>query len=417
MKKIIFNLFIIHCSLIIGNAQWYQQNSGTNQNLYNVKFINKNTGWTLGDAGIILKTTNGGNNWINVPNPSIIAGGILGGLCPVDSNVVYVSGGHEVILKTTNGGTNWIEIRNGPYGTGTGFEAVYFLNKDTGWFCGAMRVLRTTNGGLSFDSAGIFWGSLHDIYFKDFYNGLICGDGRVFKTTDGGMNWFNSNVPTLGYYPMFMRLGVAEKNYIFVSGYNRVGVYKSSDFAATWIKIDSTTTIGAYGIYFTNKNTGFAGSGANMLFRTTNGGFNWYQENTAIGILFFISAINFVNDSVGWYVGGSGKIMHTTTGGQQLVNIPSNIEILIKEFNISQNYPNPFNSETIFKFTVKKPGKYKLEIFNILGVKVDDIFNKSFTEGNFEIKYNAEKLSSGIYFYALFADELKVDTKKLILLK
>jgi len=237
----------------------------------------------------------------------------------------------------------------------------------------------------------------------------------VFKTTDGGMNWFNSNVPTLGHYPMFMRIGVAEKKYVWVSGQNASGVYRSTDFATTWIKIDSVQ-IGAYGLYFINKDTGFGGGGANMLFKTTNSGFNWYQENTGAGVLAFISAINFVNDSLGWYVSGAGKIFHTTTGGQPLViSFISNGEIPDK-YVLYQNYPNPFNSQTNIEFDIIESGIYKLEVFDILGRKIEELFNKNINPGSYRIKYDAEKLNSGTYFYRLQSEKMS-RTKSFILIK
>lgn len=416
MKKIVFIIVYIYCSLQIVNAQWLQQNSGITQNLYDIKFINRYTGWALGDGGIVLKTTNGGTNWINIPNPSISAGGILSCVFPIDSNIVYVSGGHEVILKTTNGGANWIEIRNGPYGTGTGFESTYFINKDTGWFCGSMRVLRTTNGGQTFDdSAGIFWGSLHDMYFKDFNNGIICGDGVVFKTTDGGSNWYNTNVPTNSTYPMFLRFGVASGQYVCVSGMNSYGVYRSTDFASTWIKTDSIQLPGAYGMHFINKDTGFAGNGLNMLFKTTDGGYNWRQENTGVGGTAIITSVCFANDSNGWYVSLTGKIYHTTTGGQVL-QITNNKEQITDDFKLYQNYPNPFNAETVIEFYVKRIGIYQLEVYDLLGRKIEELFSKQLKQGKYQYTYNAGKLSSGIYFYRLYSIN-SIKTKSFILIK
>jgi photosystem II stability/assembly factor-like uncharacterized protein len=419
MKKTLFFLIIFHFSLIIANAQWLQQNSGTTQNLYDIKFINKYTGWALGDAGLVLKTTNGGTNWINVPNPSMSKP--LTEIHPVNSNIVYFVGAHSTYIKTTNGGANWIEIRNGPYGSGMGFESVFFLNKDTGWACGNMRVLRTTNGGQTFDdSAGIFWGSLHDMYFKDFNNGIICGDGKVFKTTDGGSNWFDTNVPTNGWAPMFMKIGIAEKKYVWVAGYNRAGVYKSTDFAISWNETD--TVHGADGIFFLNKDTGFIGGGLNSLFKTTNGGYNWWQENTGTGGTALITSVYFANDSLGWYVSLTGKIYHTTTGGQVLQIINSN-EQIADDFKLYQNFPNPFNAETTIEFDIKKTDLYKMEVFDLLGRKVDILFSKQLKQGKYQFTYNGEKLSSGLYFYKIqFVDPTGrtgnfVQVKKMLMIK
>jgi len=78
-------ILLIHLIFLNVNAQWIQQSSGVNAGLFNVKFLNRYTGWSVG-AGVILKTTNGGNNWINIPNPA--SNKPFYGLSIVDSNVV-----------------------------------------------------------------------------------------------------------------------------------------------------------------------------------------------------------------------------------------------------------------------------------------------------------------------------------------
>ena len=71
MKKIILILFLYLISFFNSEAQWIQQNSGTNQNLYDIEFLNEKTGWAVGGGGVVLKTINSGKNWINIPNPAI----------------------------------------------------------------------------------------------------------------------------------------------------------------------------------------------------------------------------------------------------------------------------------------------------------------------------------------------------------
>ena len=64
MKKIILILFAFLFFTQTSEAQWYVQQSGTTNPLYDIEFINRSTGWSCGDGGYIIKTTNGGENWI-----------------------------------------------------------------------------------------------------------------------------------------------------------------------------------------------------------------------------------------------------------------------------------------------------------------------------------------------------------------
>ncbi|MBK9226643.1 MAG: hypothetical protein IPL67_06215 [Ignavibacteria bacterium] len=45
--------------------------------------------------GVVIKTTNGGNTWVNIPNPSAQYGGLMWSIQPVDSEVVYAVAGYD----------------------------------------------------------------------------------------------------------------------------------------------------------------------------------------------------------------------------------------------------------------------------------------------------------------------------------
>lgn len=99
-------------------------------------------------------------------------------------------------------------------------------------------------------------------------------------------------------------------------------------------------------------------------------------------------------------------------------------QIYTVDFNLLQNYPNPFNPETKIKFIISK--KYfgtktenfqtTLNIYDILGRKVKTLVNKILQPGIYDITFNAEMLSGGIYFYKLTVGEYS-ETKKMVLVK
>jgi len=132
--KTIFIIIFLLLRFDESYSQWIQQQSGTTITLHDIEFINGLTGWASGDGGLILKTSNGGINWINQPTEAI--GKPLLGIHPVNENIVYATGWYNTILKTTNGGQNWISIRNGPVGQGRSFFSLFFINEQTGWVNG-----------------------------------------------------------------------------------------------------------------------------------------------------------------------------------------------------------------------------------------------------------------------------------------
>lgn len=416
MKKIIIILFITHCSVFTASAQWIAQNSGTNQNLYDIEFLNEKTGWAVGDAAVVIKTTNGGTSWFNVPNPSGQFGGLLWSVCPVDSEVVYVVAGYDFIMKTNNGGANW-DILHGNISSLTNFAGVYFLNRDTGWFVGGNKVFRTYDGGTTMDSFYVPGLGNWDIYFKDIDTGLFSGTGRVYKSTNGGVNWFSTLVPTQGSFYEFHQLAVVNNN-VWVAGSGDCPVFRSTDFCETWQVIDTINNYPpsvATCISFSSENTGWIRGSIGHLYKTTDGGFNWLREETGTDPRFWRSIYSF-DDSLVWGVGGAGKMYYTTTGGQTLVNIAANEESTPKEFELYQNYPNPFNNETIIEFSIDQINHYKLEVFNILGERIKELFSEKFNNGKYKYKFNADGIASGIYIYKLSSNNI-VNLKKFILLK
>ena len=83
---------------------------------------------------------------------------------------------------------------------------------------------------------------------------------------------------------------------------------------------------------------------------------------------------------------------------------------------LSQNYPNPFNPATTISFALPERSAVKLEIFNLLGQKVETVVDNVLDAGIHELTWDGSGQPSGVYFYRLNAAE-KCMTKKMILMK
>jgi photosystem II stability/assembly factor-like uncharacterized protein len=401
----------------IGYSQWISQNSGTSESFQDVEFINQFTGWATG-YGTILKTTNGGNNWFQQSHPS--SDKSLHSIHPVDENILYCVGWFETILKTTNGGENWIALRNGPFGEGSSYFACYFIDENIGWVAGTgYKVWKTTDGGQTFDSIFISVNFIQDMYFKNPSEGLLSGyGGQVRKTTDSGLNWLGVNINLNGSLCDFEKITVINNQLSWIVG-NDGRVFYSADFGSNWELRDTIHNTGQAQIYcvrFSSQNIGWAGGSYGNLWKSTNGGLSWLQEQTN-GDQRFFGSMWFYNDSIGWGVGGAGKIFHTTTGGQTLVNISSSNQSIVNSYELYQNYPNPFNPKTNIKFDVIGFNTHiQLKIFNTLGEEIETLVDKKMSLGNYTVEFDAKNLPSGIYYYSFITDDY-VETKKMVLVK
>lgn len=81
------------------------------------------------------------------------------------------------------------------------------------------------------------------------------------------------------------------------------------------------------------------------------------------------------------------------------------------------NYPNPFNPKTIIGFTLPFSSEVELKVYNLIGEEVKTLlFEQHLSAGKYEIDFNAEDLSSGIYFVILKTQE-GIKAQKILLLK
>lgn len=83
---------------------------------------------------------------------------------------------------------------------------------------------------------------------------------------------------------------------------------------------------------------------------------------------------------------------------------------------LNQNYPNPFNARTSISFALANQTQVSLEIYDILGRRIETLVNKELPAGSHQVIWNAGDVSSGIYFYKLQAGDIE-ETRRMLLLK
>jgi hypothetical protein len=89
---------------------------------------------------------------------------------------------------------------------------------------------------------------------------------------------------------------------------------------------------------------------------------------------------------------------------------------IVKEYYLNQNFPNPFNPTTTIKYRIPELCFVNVKVFDVLGEEIETLVDEEKPTGNYEVKFSANRLSSGIYFYTLTAGEFR-ETKKMILLR
>ncbi len=93
-----------------------------------------------------------------------------------------------------------------------------------------------------------------------------------------------------------------------------------------------------------------------------------------------------------------------------------NDDIVANNFNLEQNYPNPFNPSTTINYTLAERGIVSLKVYDVLGNEVANLVNTTQEAGKYDVKFDASKLSSGLYIYTLNVGNF-TSSKKMMLLK
>jgi photosystem II stability/assembly factor-like uncharacterized protein len=421
MKKYFLILFLMLFTNVLF-PQWFPQYSGTNSFLSKVRMLDANTGFVIGDSSHILKTTNGGLNWIKLLTGTS-HDDYFTGIHFVNANTGYVCGGYmngmgtSKILKTTNSGLNWQTLYQEP---NKFYFATCFINAQTGFVGGYDGIYyKTTDGGTNWTQKQVTGVAIWTIAFVNQNTGFIAGQqGMLRRTTDCGETY---TLISTGSSARIASLFFTDEMHGYAVCDSEV-VMRTTNSGLNWSWQKLGTVFGYEAVHFVNQNTGYAVANwwdvaSYKLIKTTNAGVNWFTLAQGQGDPYF--DIFFANEYTGWITGYNGLILKTTNGGSTFV---SNENSLVENFTLYQNYPNPFNPTTTIKIVVEKTENIKqktvkkLVIYDLLGKEVAILLNEALQPGSYEVTFDGSGLAGGVYFYQLRVGDF-TETRKMILVK
>lgn len=420
MKKLKFLLLFLLFTTGYLQAQWHRQEAGTTESLNDVFCINTDTVFAVGNAGVILKTTDGGENWIQKSSPFT---GYLWKIRFANDTTGYAIG-ENGIIKTTNCGETWITI-NAEEDT---LYSVTCVNKDTVYISGLHGIIKKTeNGGETWtpQTTGITETILSIQFVNDTLGfatgGTFIEDGYFLKTIDAGLNWqANEFIWGGGGYSLFFCNDTL--------GYFGTGeqLNKTIDAGENWSYYNIGWFANVYSIFCDNTDTlwvagweAFNTSGG-VIAKSTIGGEGDDAFTYTSGYHEFYNSIHFANDTVGYVVGfvddgnsgWEGLIKKNTTG----LNISGIVNLTEKKsFSV---YPNPskgkfiinFENSPFFKEPV--PNSFREGIGDLT---ISDITGKIImTRGYIPMQIDISNYPKGIYFITIKKSNY-YETQKIII--
>ena len=91
-------------------------------------------------------------------------------------------------------------------------------------------------------------------------------------------------------------------------------------------------------------------------------------------------------------------------------------DIIPDNFELHPIYPNPFNAQSTISFSLSEAKDVKIDIYNIQGKIIENITSEYYQAGNYQLKWNANNLSSGVYLVRMQYGD-KIICKKAGLIK
>jgi photosystem II stability/assembly factor-like uncharacterized protein len=275
---VLFSLFVFF-SAGYSQGEWELLfPSPTTNQMVGMYFIDSQTGWSVGEYGTILKTTDCGEDWTIQEIPWLFD------LCDVHfptALIGYAIGTNGFIIKTTDGGNSWNKLEN-KYSNN--LNRVLFRDENNGWTIGEKGlILHTSNGGetwtlhptnspytklhgidligtdgviivgeqetilitndegqnwqpVSWDSSEFKTYSFEDVYFVDELHGWIGGGVGLYTTllatVDGGQTWTwieqsGGRIGEFGWIDFDPYLGPLQQIYFFDDMKTGIGLFKA----------------------------------------------------------------------------------------------------------------------------------------------------------------------------------------------
>lgn len=308
-------------------------------NLNDIQFVGTQSGWAVGDHGVIQHTEDGGRTWTLQKSPVDCP---LQEVCFLTDKIGWIVGGgitpytrigYGVVLYTQDGGKSW-DLLSGVHHSQKQSEKpaaslpplffVKFFGPDEGVAVGESSVefptgvLYTKDGGRSWQGAPgnqeIGWRAAD---FLSLREGVTSGlRGKVSLVGNGRM--LPPRMDNLGLRGLWdVQLEADHTGWMVGDGglaMRTTNAGLSWQYPPTLLPKDVLDITNFRAVEKRGRKAWLAGAPGSVIWHTPDGGTTWIKQRT--GQPLPISALHFATDSLGWAVGAMGTILQTADGGQ-----------------------------------------------------------------------------------------------------
>ncbi len=369
------------------------------------------------NSNSIFSSTDYGTSWTadtSLPSKAVVSVSVIGSNAyAITNNGVFLSSDNGQTWNPING--RIMDITYPAILVQSGSNLIVACQESS-------RVFLSSNDGITWTNVGT---SLPEIVSlatsgSDVFAGTPDG---MYVSTDSGESWaeindtlININALAIGGSNIFAGR-ILWPSSLMSPPNPPGGVFRSTDNGQTWSSFMSgLPEYPQVLVLATHGSNIIAGLEPNnpseSLYSSTINGNNWI--NVGYGLPIGIISL-FVNDSCIFVGTPRGGIWRAPLSQVTAIKRPI-APVLPNSFRLEQNYPNPFNPSTAIEYDIPQRSHVTLIIYDVLGRKVETLLDADQSPGHYESKFDASRLSSGVYFYRLRAGFF-VQTKKLVVMK
>jgi len=391
------------CILLLFSVEVISQTAGI---ISDISFKDGKTALLTGENGLIMKSINGGVNWVDISGnlTNVLHTGKMTSYIAdnTEKDIILTAGSNGVIMRTTDEGNSW-DIKT-EYSM-EDLHDILIYDQNNYYICG--------NNGTLIKSTdqGITWGQVQLNTSPDL-NSLISmppASSRVINIIAVGQNgaciastnmvdWFTVTLPVQEDI-----LSITSYENTVICGTETGKILRSTNRGNSWSVISSGVNTELYQIEFIDQSTLIGTTSQGKVVRSTDSGVNWNVISTPVTQ--YLNAMSFGSSVFGITGGTTDSLLYTTNGGLNwslpaAVQLASNKRIQNAPGSL-RNYPNPFNPVTTVNYTLQNAGDVNLTVYDMTGKAVKTLVNSNQVAGRFSVSFEASGLASGIYFYVL----------------
>jgi photosystem II stability/assembly factor-like uncharacterized protein len=262
--------------------------AGKDEVLFAIDIARDGKGFIVGRSGVIRATQDGGKTWTRKDSQNKSH---LFDVAAVEGGNAWIVGQLGTILHTKDGGVTWEQQK---------YE-VAFSDQKGG--APSISIAEEENEGAAEEAR------LNSVAFADAKNGWIVGEfGLILRTTDGGETWKRQHGPS---GKLLFKVHTFDKDHALIAGAEG-SLMETDDGGTSWKVIETDKAENLLGLFASGSKLSIVGTQGLFMVR------NVPAEKFAtisLGIYTWLNSVCFLDEKIGFIVGGRGSLLRTTDGG------------------------------------------------------------------------------------------------------